>query len=192
MAVPALWSLLHHARPGLHAVAALVYGVSLLLLFFVSALYHAPMWPDRLRTWLKRADHAVIYVLIAGSYTPICLLALPEQQGELVLWAVWSIAALGSLKTLLWPSAPRTLNAAIYVGMGWLITPYAGRLYEALSPAGFWLALSGGLFYTLGALIYAKRWFNWWPRWVGYHEAFHVLVILAAATHYVVFWDLVT
>lgn len=190
MAVPACWAIVEHAHPGKSAIAALVYGVSLIGLFFASALYHTPMWPDRVRGWLKRFDHSMIYVLIAGSYTPICLLLLPEDEGHVMLGVVWAIAALGTLKSVFWPTAPRSLNAAVYVVMGWLIAPYGGPLYD-FSPAAFWLALSGGLFYTVGALIYAKKLLDLWPRWLGYHEAFHFLVILAAATHYIIFWDLV-
>jgi hemolysin III len=171
------------ARGARGTVAAAVYGVSLTALFGISALYHRPRWGPRVYTFMRRLDHAAIFVLIAGTYTPICLL-VPDRTGLVLLAAVWTGAAAGVVFSVLWPRAPKWLNAALYVALGWAVVPVLPRLARALGPVGLTLITGGGVVYSIGALIYAMRRPDPFPKVFGYHEVFHLLVIVAAAFHY--------
>lgn len=165
-------------------IAALVYGLSLFALFTISGLYHGPWWSERIRGIWRRLDHAAIFVLIAGTYTPICLL-VPTAGGLKLLAAVWIAALAGAVFSVLWPRAPRALFAAIYVAVGWMVTPVLPALARTLGTGGIALLAGGGIAYSVGALIYALRRPDPFPTVFGYHEVFHVLVIVAAAFHYV-------
>lgn len=191
-AVPGAFLLTQHARAGSPSVAALVYGICLVMLFGVSATYHTFMWPMRVRMVLRRIDHTMVYVLIAGSYTPFCLTVLPAERGHLLLATVWGITAAGAVKSFVWPQAPRALNTLIYTGMGWLIVPFGADIYRALQPSGIALMAIGGAMYTIGAFIYLRRWPNPSPQVFGYHEVFHLLVVAAGTCYYVTFWNLLT
>jgi hemolysin III len=173
------------------AFAASVYAASLVTLFSVSALYHVPTWAPAARQRMRRLDHASIFVLIAGTYTPICVLGLPPETGERLLYMVWGAAAAGVLQTIFWVHAPKPLSASLYVLMGWVLLPYASPVWHSLGTAGIGLILLGGFFYTAGAIIYALRRPDPVPAVFGYHEVFHVLVILASICHFVVVASLV-
>jgi hemolysin III len=191
LAAPGAYFLIMNAKTAIAATSALVYGLSLTFLFAVSAIYHTAMWPLHLRAWLKRIDHSAIYVLIAGSYTPVCMLALGADAGTWVLWLVWIFSVLGFVKSFLWPHAPRFISTGVYLCMGWLIVPHVSTLYHSLSPHAFLLLALGGFFYTLGAFVYAKRWPNPNPRVFGYHEVFHSFVVVAGACHYAAIWNMI-
>ncbi|HEX9048963.1 MAG TPA: hemolysin III family protein [Anaeromyxobacter sp.] len=165
--------------------AANVYGASLFALFFVSALYHRPNWAPRARAWMRRLDHSAIFLLIAGTYTPICLL-LPSATGLPLLAIVWGGAALGIVQSILWVHAPKALVAAIYVALGWALLPVLPTVRSVLGPPALVLLFAGGAAYTLGAIVYATRRPDPFPRVFGYHEVFHALVIAAAACHFAV------
>ncbi len=188
--VPAAATLMALARPGAATHAAVVYTLSLALLFGISTTYHLPMWPLGVRAWLRRADHAAIYVLIAGTYTPVCLQVLPPRYGSPLLVAVWSLAGLGLLKSLFWTTAPRWLNTVVYLAKGWLIVPFLMQVWHSAGPSFVLKVGIGGAFYTVGAIIYAKRWLNVRPTVFGYHEVFHLFVIAAAVCHYAAMWSL--
>jgi hemolysin III len=164
-------------------VAAAVYGGSLTALFGISALYHRPRWGPRLYVLMRRLDHAAIFVLIAGTYTPICLL-VPSRSGLLLLAGVWAGALAGVLFSIRWPLAPKWLTASLYVALGWAVVPVLPKLAGALGPVGIGLIAGGGVIYSVGALIYALRRPDPFPAVFGYHEVFHLLVIVAAAFHY--------
>ena len=166
-------------------VAALVYGASLATLFAVSALYHRPSWAEASRRLMRRLDHSAIFLLIAGTYTPFCLL-LGGRRGLAMLAVVWLGALLGILRSVLWPDAPKVLAAAIYVVLGWVIVPLLPELRQAVGGGGVALLLAGGVLYSVGAAVYATRWPDPFPTVFGYHEAFHALVIAAAACHFAV------
>lgn len=161
-----------------------VYVIGLVALFGISALYHKPMWSLRVRQQLKRLDHATIFVFIAATYTPVCVLALGSETGYRLLTAVWIGAGLGVLKAVFWPTAPRAITAALYVAIGWLAIAGFSALAEALATTGFVLLLAGGLLYTAGAVLYALRWPDVAPGIFGHHEVFHLFVIAAAACHF--------
>jgi hemolysin III len=185
-AVPAMVVLFVHAHTGAGGGAA-VYGASLISLLTISAVYHTPFWAPEIRAVLRRVDHAMIYFLIAGSYTPLCL-ALGGTAANVLLPIVWIGAVLGVLKSIFWVKAPRFLTAAIYVVLGWSAAPYFSDFSTILGPAVMWLLATGGIIYTLGALIYARKRPNPVPRVFGYHEVFHLMVVVAAGCHYAAVW----
>ena len=177
------WVALMFAAPGPRAAAAVaVYGLALTAQFAISALYHRPAWGDRARMVMRRLDHAAIFLLIAGTFTPFCLL-LPGG-GRLLLALVWGGAVAGMVLSVAWPMAPKWLMALLTVGLGWAIVPVFGELHRAIGTTGIVLLATGGVAYTAGAVVYATRWPNPFPRVFGYHEVFHALVIAAAICHY--------
>ena len=164
-------------------VAAAIYAASLVLLLTISAVYHRFQWTLRVRTWLRRADHASIFLLIGGSYTPIAMLALGGEVGRHLLTVIWCGVVLGVLVSMLWPGAPKWVSAALAIAVGWTIVPYLGAIGRALDPPQIWLIALGGIAYTVGALVYAMKRPNPWPRHFGYHEIFHVLTLVGAGLH---------
>jgi hemolysin III len=177
----AAWVILaRDATPGPARLAALVYGATLFGLFATSALYHRPAWSPRARAWMRRLDHSAIFLLIAGSYTPLCLL-LGGATGRAFLGIAWGGAALGVAQSVLWVRAPKPLVAAIYVLLGWVALPVVPALLRALGGGAVALLAAGGIAYTVGAVVYATRRPDPIPRVLGYHEVFHALVVVAAA-----------
>jgi hemolysin III len=165
------------------AVAAAIYAASLTLLLAMSAVYHRFHWTPGVRTWLRRADHASIFLLIGGSYTPIAMLALGGGVGRHLLVVIWCGVALGVLVSMLWPGAPKWVSAALAIAVGWTIVPYVGAIVRSLDAWQIWLIVLGGLAYTVGAVVYAVKRPNPWPRAFGYHEIFHVLTLVGAGLH---------
>jgi hemolysin III len=179
----AAWVALAVLAPGARGrAAANVYGASLFMLFAVSALYHRPTWPPRARAFMRRLDHSAIFVLIAGTYTPFCLL-LGGERGTALLAFVWAGAGLGVVQSILWVHAPRAVVAVLTVALGWAVVPVLPALRVLLGAPGLALLAGGGALYTLGAAIYATRRPDPFPRVFGYHEVFHALVVAAAALH---------
>ncbi len=166
-------------------VPAAVYAVALVALFATSALYHRPNWPARPRLLMRRLDHSAIFVLIAGTYTPIAVL-LDGHAARVLLAVVWAGAALGVVQSIAWPRAPKPLVSIAYVLLGWAILPLLPALLRSLGGASLALLGLGGIAYTVGAAVYATRRPDPFPRVFGYHEVFHALVIVAAALHFTV------
>ena len=166
-------------------VAALVYGIGLIALFTVSALYHR--WPGdpRWKPWLRRMDHSTIFVFIAASYTPVGLLVLDGTVQIVVLVSVWAGALAGIVMSVAWISAPRWLQALTYLLVGWVAVLALPQLADRAGVAPLVLLAVGGGLYSLGALVYALRRPDFWPRTYGFHEVFHTLVIAAAVVHFV-------
>jgi hemolysin III len=133
---------------------------------------------------MKRIDHSMIFALIAGTYTPFCLLVVGDAWGISLLSIVWTFAGLGMLMKIAWPNAPRWLSVALYLGLGWVGIVAAAPVVSNLGLAGSLTLLFGGLLYSVGAVCYAKRWPDLAPRWFGYHEVFHVFVIAGSITHF--------
>ena len=167
-----------------------IFAASLTVLFLVSAVYHRVNWKPEARQWMRRADHASIFVLIAGTYTPIAMLALPEALGAKVLWVAWGGALLGIAQSLCWIKAPKAVAALLALLVGWSIVPYLSELKEGLGEVNWWLVLAGGIAYTLGAIAYASKRPRLSPRWFGYHEVFHALTVVAASLHAAALWRL--
>lgn len=165
--------------------ALLVYGVSLVALFLASGIYHAAQVGPRALEMLRKMDHAAIYLLIAGTYTPFCVIAFDGFWRWGLLAVIWSLAAIGITVKIFIIRAPRWLNAGVYVLMGWLALAAIGEMLTAL-PAGalVWL-MSGGIIYTLGAVVYITKSMNFWPGKFGFHEIWHIFVILGALAHFI-------
>jgi len=163
--------------------ASAVFMATSLLLFGNSALYHRFDWGPRTRAVLKRIDHANILLLIAGTYTPIAVLALTPDKGRLLLILVWSGALLGILFRVFWINAPRWLYVALYLLLGWAAVMYMVDLFQA-NVAMMFLVIAGGLLYTGGAIVYALKRPNPWPGHFGFHEIFHVCTVLAFLCHW--------
>jgi len=163
--------------------SAAVFMATSLLLFGNSALYHRFRWKPKTRAILKRIDHANILLLIAGTYTPIAVLALPTSQATILLSLVWGGAILGILFRVFWIDAPRWLYVALYLVLGWAAVMYIVPLFEA-NAAMMVLVAVGGILYTLGAVVYALKRPNPWPGHFGFHEIFHVCTVLAFLCHW--------
>jgi hemolysin III len=169
------------------------FSASALVLFTVSAIYHTGTWSPRVWAFLRRFDHANIFVLIAGSYTPLTLILLHGTQRTLLLATVWACAVLGVVFRVFWTDAPRWLYTPIYISMGWVAIFFlpafahgaADRLGTSIGTAVMVLVAAGGALYTLGGVVYGFQRPNPWPRWFGFHEVFHTFTILAFVTHYV-------
>jgi hemolysin III len=161
-----------------------VYGLCLSSLFGVSALYHRPTWSPRWRSWLRRLDHATIFLAISGTYTAVAGLTLPPEQSRVLLTLVWCGALAGAALQLFGRGSTRWLAAGPYLVLGWTGVALLPQLFEQLGGIGFGLVLAGAVLYTLGALVYARRRPDPRPAVFGYHEVFHLLVIAAAAAHY--------
>lgn len=176
-------ALIGAAPPGRATVAAAIYALSFVTLFGISALYHRPMWAPAARARLRRLDHSAIYLLIAGTYTPVALLAVPPDVGTRLLLVVWIGAGLGVLQSVAWSHAPRPLRAALYVLLGWAVVGEWSAVSAGLGTGGIALLAAGGGLYSLGAVVYATRRPDPAPAVFGYHEVFHLLVVAAAGCH---------
>jgi hemolysin III len=170
------------APPGSVRVAVVVFAATAVLLFGVSALYHRRNWGPRAHGVLKRLDHANIFLIIAGSYTPFTVLLLPAGPARVLLWVVWSGAIGGVAFRVLWVGAPRWLYVPVYIALGWVAVVYLPA-FAAAGPAVLTLVVGGGLLYTLGGLVYGLRRPDPSPRWFGFHEVFHALTVLAFGAH---------
>lgn len=162
-----------------------VYMVSALALFTCSALYHTRSWSDEATIVWKRVDHANIFVLIAGSYTPFSLLLLDTRQAVTMLVLVWGGATAGVLFRVFWVGAPRWAYVPLYVLLGWAAVLYWGDFSANAPTSVLVLMIVGGGLYTLGALVYGFKWPDPYPRWFGFHEVFHTLTIGAFVVHYI-------
>ena len=166
-------------------IGSAVFATSALVLFTVSAIYHRGTWSPRVWRFLRRFDHANIFLLIAGSYTPFTLLLLEGTDRVVLLSVVWSGAVLGVLFRVFWTDAPRWLYTPIYVALGWAAVFYFGDFVAHANTAVLVLMAVGGGLYTMGGVVYGFQRPNPSPRWFGFHEVFHTLTIAAFVTHYV-------
>lgn len=174
------------ARGGAATVACAIYAGSVSALLGTSALYHRVTWQSGARRWMRRLDHSMIFVLIAGTYTPVAVLALDGAVATTLLCVVWGGALAGVVLKLAWIDAPRWLLVAIYVALGWVSVTVMGRLPGAIGWLGVLGLAAGGVLYTIGGVVYAIRRPDPVPGVFGYHEVFHALVLVAVALHYAV------
>ncbi|HVQ93890.1 MAG TPA: hemolysin III family protein [Mycobacteriales bacterium] len=173
------------ARPG---AATAVYALTVSLLFGTSALYHRLNWsPGRLAV-MARLDHSMIFVFIAGTYTPFAVLSLPSRTGQAVLLVVWIGAVAGLVLRSAWPSAPRWLSVPLYLALGWVAVFVLPELLRHGGVAAFVLLITGGLLYTFGAVVYGLKRPDPAPNVFGFHEVFHLCTVLAAVCHYIAVW----
>jgi len=161
-----------------------VFALSALVLFGVSALLHRGGWSPRVERLLTRADHASIFLLIAGTYTPCAVLLLDGVDRTLLLAIAWGGALLGIAFRMLWPTAPRWVCTPVYLALGWAAVPFAPQLARHADLAVLVLIALGGLVYTLGAIVYGLRRPDPFPQWFGFHEVFHACTVVAFAAHF--------
>lgn len=182
-----------HEPSRIYIISIAVYAASLILLYAASTTYHTFDRSKKVNTILKKIDHMMISVLIAGSYTPICLLVLKGRIGIILLTIVWAFAITGILIKAFWVYCPKWVSSVLYIGMGWTCVLAFTQLLNTLSPAAFGWLLAGGIIYTVGGVIYALKLpvFNSRHRYFGSHEIFHLFVMAGSACHFVVMYAFV-
>ncbi len=176
------------ARGGPAGATTAIYAATVTLLFGTSALYHRINWSPSAQRVMKRLDHSMIFVFIAGTYTPIAALTLPRDAAIAVLIAVWTGAVFGVGLQTAWPTAPRWLSAPCYIALGWVAAFVFPDLLHNAGVAAFVLIALGGVVYTIGGVGYALKRPNPYPGVFGFHEVFHLCTLVAASCHYVAIW----
>jgi len=192
VAICACAILITHSRGTLALISNIIYSITLIGLYGISALYHCIMWDRRTYLLLRSIDHAAIFALIAGSATPICLLGLKSESSLRFLAIMWVIAATGMILAIFWTQRPKWTRSFFYVAMGWLAIFYLPEIKSSLGVADMELLLIGGITYSVGALIYASKRPDPFPKIFGYHEIFHVLVVIASVLYFKVIYGLTT
>lgn len=179
-----------HEPSHIYVISIAIYAASLILLYAASTTYHTFDKSDKINTILKKIDHMMISVLIAGSYTPICLLVLGGKTGIILLSIVWGIALVGILIKAFWVYCPKWVSSVLYIGMGWTCVLAFTQILNSMSPAAFGWLLAGGIIYTVGGVIYALKLplFNSRHKYFGSHEIFHLFVMGGSACHFIVMY----
>jgi hemolysin III len=170
------------------ALATTIYAITVTCLFGTSAMYHRRGWGPTAMSLMKRLDHSMIFVFIAGTYTPFAVLTLPNTSSAAVLVVVWIGAILGVVIKNTWPDAPKLISVPLYILLGWVAVFLLPTLLHSFGVAALVLIATGGIFYTLGALAYGFKKPNPYPATFGYHEVFHLCTLIAAICHYVAVW----
>jgi hemolysin III len=165
-----------------------IYAATVTMLFGTSALYHRLRWSPRAHGVMKRLDHSMIFVFIAGTYTPFAALTLPKPSSVAVLIVVWTGALFGTILQTAWPEAPRALSVPLYIGLGWVAVFVIPQMLHNYGVTTLVLIAVGGLIYTVGALAYGFKKPNPFPGTFGFHEVFHLCTLLAAICHYIAVW----
>ena len=174
----------------LHVIALAIFILSMILLYAASAVYHSLDVSENVNKRLRKLDHMMIFVLIAGSYTPVCLIVLQGKTGTILCALVWAVALIGILIKALWITCPKWFSSLIYIGMGWLCVLAFSQIFHALSRPAFGWLLAGGIIYTLGGIIYALKLpiFNARHKNFGTHEIFHLFVMGGSICHFIVMY----
>jgi len=168
-----------------YIVSVSIFGLSLVLLYTASSLYHLLTISEKGIKILRKIDHMMIYILIAGTYTPVCLIGLKGRLGLGLLIGIWTLAVIGIVLKVVWFNAPRWIYTSFYVIMGWLAVIAIVPLIRTIPLTGFVLLAAGGIFYTIGAIIYGLRWPLRNSKYFGFHEIFHIFVMLGSLSHYI-------
>lgn len=184
----ALFLLANISKDSTHLISLSTFGLGLLLLYLTSTLYHWLKISEQGIKRLRQADHIMIFINIASTYTPVCLLALHNSYGTELLFAVWSVAVIGIIIKLFWMSAPRWLSTSIYLIMGWLAVIVIVPLFNVLPVFALIWLFAGGLFFTIGAVIYARKKPDPFPGILGFHEIFHLFVLLGSFSHFIMIY----
>ena len=165
-------------------LATAIYLLTALNLFGVSATYHIGHWSARVKVALRRLDHSNIFLIIAGTYTPLSVMLLPASESRVLLIAIWSAAAVGIAISTLWPHAPRWVSVPLYLLMGWVSVFYVPDMAQLGGSIVVWLVALGGVLYSIGAVVYATKRPNISVKWFGFHELFHAFTVAAFAVHF--------
>lgn len=184
LSIVGLIILINKSADLLHHIAFFIFGFSLIFLYTASTVYHSLDLSEKINLILRKIDHMMIYVLIAGTYTPICMLALPGLWSKGLLITIWSVAVAGIVLTIVWFEAPRCLTTAIYILMGWLLVIAMVPLVKTLSLTGMTWLLAGGILYTTGGIIYASKRPDISFAFFGFHEIFHLFVLSGSFCHF--------
>lgn len=192
LSIPAGVALIMRASAGRAQVAAVIYALGLTALFGASAAYHRPRWSPKWRLRFKRLDHGTIFVMIAGTYTPLCLVVLGGVLGTAMLVSVWAGAIAGVVLAAVGIAERRVIGAACYVGLGWVAVAAMPALVQHLSMTQMGLIVAGGVIYTVGVCILGVKRPDPFPRVFGYHEIWHVMVVAAAICHFIVIQSVIT
>lgn len=193
MALVATFPLVSHAYKNGGAkssISMFVFSLTLILLYLASSLYHGVISTDKVQRRLKKFDHMMVYCLIAGTYTPICVLVLGGKSGFTMLAVIWGIALIGMTINMIWIYCPRWMNSIVYIAMGWVVVFAFKSVIANLSAAGFGWLLAGGIIYTVGGVIYAIKLpdFNERHKNFGTHDIFHIFCIAGSACHYILMY----
>lgn len=172
-------------------IATIVYSMGIFMMFGFSALYHRINWRPKVLKVMRRLDHSSIFIMIAGSFTPICLLVLPDKLGLQLLLIIWIIAGIGIIQTVLFTNTPRMVRAGIYLIAGYMAIPYLSVLSSVMGFTNYALTVAGGTIYSVGAIGYGLKFPDFSPKYFGYHEFFHILVSVAAILHFIVIYSIV-
>lgn len=165
-------------------LAVTIFGLTMMLLYTASATYHMVMAKDSIIAYLRKIDHSMIFLLIAGSYTPFCLITLNGLKGWVLFSTIMLIAVAGILFKMIWFHCPRWLSTTLYIVMGWLVIFFAAPLGENLAPMGLFLLIGGGVLYTIGGIIYAVKPKFLETKHLGFHEIFHIFILLGSLAHF--------
>jgi len=186
-----IWESTNPVKP-MHIVTFCVFGAGMILLYTASTLYHWLPVSEKMTQRLRKIDHIMIFILIAATYTPICLIPLRGAWGWSLFGVIWGLTAVGIIMKLFWIEAPRWLYTLIYIATGWLAIVAIWPLAKTLHVGGMTWLFIGGLFYTAGAVIYAIKRPNPWPRVIGFHEIFHVFVMMGTFSHFWLMYRYIT
>lgn len=184
--------LIAKSKSRLEYISTVVYSIALLAMFGISALYHRITWNPTQRFLMKRLDHSGIYLMIAGCFTPITLLALPEKSGMPLLTLIWIVAFIGIIQSIFFVNIPKMYSAILYLIMGYMIVPYFSELASHIGPTNLSLLIAGGVAYSVGAISYGLKRPVFNPLVFGYHEFFHIMVALGAILHFIMIYSLIS
>jgi hemolysin III len=192
LSIPAGLFLIFNASAGRAQIGAVIYAVGLTALFGVSAAYHRPRWSPKWRARFKRLDHGTIFVMIAGTYTPLCLVVLGGVVGTVMLVSVWAGAVTGVILAAVGIAERRYIGGACYVALGWVAVAAAPSLVRNLTATQLALVFAGGVIYTVGVVVLGSKRPDPFPRVFGYHEVWHVMVVAAAVCHFIAIQSVIT
>ncbi|MCM3115977.1 hemolysin III family protein [Neobacillus sp. MER 74] len=164
--------------------AVIIFGVSMILLYSASATYHMVIARDKVIAFLRRLDHSMIFILIAGTYTPFCFISLNGKIGAILFSIIAGIAISGVVFKMVWFNCPRWISTSLYLAMGWMIVFVFSPLMGSLNPNGLFLLILGGIFYTIGGVIYGAKPKFLESKYMGFHEIFHIFILLGSLSHF--------
>ncbi|MEH7376834.1 PAQR family membrane homeostasis protein TrhA [Neobacillus drentensis] len=164
--------------------AVIIFGVSMILLYSASATYHMVIARDKVIAFLRRLDHSMIFILIAGTYTPFCFISLNGKIGAILFSIIAGIAISGVVFKMVWFNCPRWISTSLYLAMGWMIVFVFSPLTGSLNPIGLFLLILGGIFYTIGGVIYGAKPKILQSKYMGFHEIFHIFILLGSLAHF--------
>lgn len=191
IALGAYLPLIFQCDTSIERIAIIINAVCTLTMFGVSSLYHRITWSPEKRLIWRKLDHAGIYLMIAGTFTPVALLGLGGKSAEVLLYTIWAVAFAGIIQSIFFVNLPKLVSAVIYLVAGYLIVPYIGELKAAIGESNIWLIAAGGVAYSIGALCYGLKRPVLKADVFGYHEVFHIMVNIGATLHFIVIYSLV-